>query len=169
MGIGPGLGSLVAQTSIQQSMEDRMMSGVKQTKNASDSAKIEKGAREFEAVLVGSWLQQAEASFATVPGAEEDQDAGGQQMMSLGVQSLATSMAAGGGIGIGKMIAKAMHAAADKAEAQPGVASPLAGGAPVSGNAPAADSSIVTGASSTPPLATEVRRGRIEGHSEKLH
>jgi Rod binding domain-containing protein len=36
-------------------------------------------------------------------------------MMSFGVQSLATSLAASGGIGIGKMIAKAMHARADKA------------------------------------------------------
>jgi Rod binding domain-containing protein len=38
--------------------------------------------------------------------------------MSLGVQSLATSLAASGGIGIGKMVAKAMHAAADKADGQ---------------------------------------------------
>ena len=82
---------------------------------ATDDAKIEKGAKEFEAILVGSWLQQAEQSFATVPGADDDQDPGGQQMMSLGVQQLATSMAASGGIGIGKMIAKAMHANAEKA------------------------------------------------------
>jgi Rod binding domain-containing protein len=39
-------------------------------------------------------------------------------MMSLGVQTLSTSMAASGGIGIAKMVAKAMHAAADKANAQ---------------------------------------------------
>ena len=84
---------------------------------ATDDAKIEKGAKEFEAILVGSWLQQAEQSFATVPGADDDQDPGGQQMMSLGVQQLATSMAASGGIGIGKMIAKAMHANAEKAHA----------------------------------------------------
>jgi Rod binding domain-containing protein len=67
---------------------------------------------------VGSWLQQAEQSFATLPGAEDDEDPGHDSMMSLGVQTLSTSMAASGGIGIAKMIAKAMHAAADKATAQ---------------------------------------------------
>jgi len=39
-------------------------------------------------------------------------------MMSLGVETLSRSLAAAGGIGIGKMIAKAMHANADKAKAQ---------------------------------------------------
>jgi Rod binding domain-containing protein len=85
---------------------------------AKDDAKIEKGAKEFEAILVGSWLQQAEQSFATLPGTDEDQDPGRDSMMSLGVETLSKSMAASGGIGIAKMIAKAMHAAADKASAQ---------------------------------------------------
>jgi hypothetical protein len=39
---------------------------VKTPKSVTDAAKIDKGAKEFEAVLVGSWLQQAEQSFATV-------------------------------------------------------------------------------------------------------
>jgi Rod binding domain-containing protein len=96
-----------------------MIQGLKSPKSADDAAKIDKGAKEFEAILVGSWLQQAEQSFATVPGADEDdQDVGRGSMMSLGVQTLATSMAASGGIGIGKMVAKAMHAEADKAESQ---------------------------------------------------
>jgi hypothetical protein len=56
-----------------------------------------KGAKEFEAMLLSTWLQQAEQSFATVPGAEDDDDAAGRdQMMSLGVQSLAD---VDGGIG----------------------------------------------------------------------
>ena len=58
----------------------------------SDS-KIEKSAREFESMLLSNWLQQAEQSMASVPGAEDDEDAGARdQMMSLGVQSLATAM-----------------------------------------------------------------------------
>jgi Rod binding domain-containing protein len=118
MGTSMGLGSLSAQTSALQSSEDRLIQGVKQPKSAVDAAKIDKGAKEFEAVLVGSWLQQAEQSFATVPGADDGQDVGRDSMMSLGVQTLATSMAASGGIGIGKMVAKAMHAAADKANGQ---------------------------------------------------
>ena len=116
MGTSVSFGSLTAQTSPLQSREDLLVRQMKSP--VSDDAKIEKGAKEFEAILVGSWLQQAEQSFATVPGADDDQDPGGQQMMSLGVQQLATSMAASGGIGIGKMIAKAMHANAEKANAK---------------------------------------------------
>jgi len=151
MATGAGLGSLSAQTSMLQMNEDRMLAGARSSKGATDSAKIEKGAKEFEAVLVGSWLQQAEQSFATIPGADEDdQDVGRDSMMSLGVQTLATSLAASGGIGIGKMIAKAMHAAADKADAQaageaaqPAAANPAATG-PAATN-PAAANSATTG------------------------
>jgi len=125
MATSTGFGSLSAQTSILQSSQDRLMQGLKTTKGEIDSTRIDKGAKEFESVLVGSWLQQAEQSFATVPGTDEDQDVGKDSMMSFGVQTLATSMAASGGIGIGKMIAKAMHAAADKADAQNGT--PAAG------------------------------------------
>ena len=119
MGTNIGLGSLSAQTSVLQSSEDRLIQGVKLSKGETDDAKIDKGAKEFEAVLVGSWLQQAEQSFGTVPGANDDEDVGRDSMMSFGVQTLATSMANSGGIGIGKMVAKAMHAAADKADGQP--------------------------------------------------
>jgi Rod binding domain-containing protein len=98
-----------------------------------DAAKIEKGAKEFEAVLLGSWLQQAEQSFASIPGADEEQDTGGEQMMSMGVQSLATSIADAGGLGIGKMIAKAMHHAVDKEDAVG--ASNSKGGAAAAGSA----------------------------------
>ena len=118
MATGTGLGPLSAQTSMLQLSEDRMLQGMKSPNSTADAAKIDKGAKEFEAILVGSWLQQAEQSFATVPGTDEDQDVGRDSMMSLGVQTLATSMAAMGGIGIGKMVAKAMHEAADKADGQ---------------------------------------------------
>jgi Rod binding domain-containing protein len=114
-----GLGSLNAQTNALQTREDSMLQQMKSGKSANDDAKIEKGAKEFESILLGSWLQQAEQSFASVPGADDDEDAAGRdQMMSLGVQQLSTAMSASGGIGIAKMIAKAMHAAADKADAQ---------------------------------------------------
>jgi Rod binding domain-containing protein len=116
MGMSIGIGSLASQSSALDSSADKMIQGLKEPKSATDGAKIDKGAKEFEAVLVGSWLQQAEQSFATVPGADEDsEDVGRGSMMSLGVQTLATSLASTGGIGIGTMIAKAMHAAADKA------------------------------------------------------
>ncbi len=113
-------GSLVAQaqTSLLESQQDRMVQQLKSNQAAGGDGKIEKSAQEFESMLLSTWLQQTESSMATVPGAEDDEDAAGRdQMMSLGVQSLATSLAASGGIGIGKMIAKALHAAADKAAA----------------------------------------------------
>jgi hypothetical protein len=76
MGASTGFGSLNAPTSVLQLSEDRMLQGLKSSKSAIDSAKIDKGAKEFEAILVGSWLQQAEQSFATVPGADDGQDVG---------------------------------------------------------------------------------------------
>jgi len=108
-------GALAAQANLQQAREDQMLQHLRSA--PSDDAKIEKGAKEFEAILLSNWLQQAEQSFATVPGADSDsdQDSGqGDQMMSLGVQSLAQDIARSGGIGIAKMVAKAMHAAEDK-------------------------------------------------------
>jgi Rod binding domain-containing protein len=93
-----------------------MVQQLKSGQAVTGDGKIEKSAQEFESMLLSTWLQQAEQSMATVPGAEDDEDAAGRdQMMSLGVQSLANSMAASGGIGIGKMIAKALHKTADKA------------------------------------------------------
>jgi Rod binding domain-containing protein len=110
-------GTLAAQTSLLQTKEDRMLSQLQTVKSGNDDAKIQKGATEFESMLLTSWLQQAEQSMATVPGAEDDEDAAGkEQMMSLATQTMASSMAASGGIGIAKMIAKAMHATADKAQ-----------------------------------------------------
>lgn len=114
-----GTNSLSAQTNLLEATQDRMLHQLKSQPSTIDDAKIEKGAKEFEAMLLTTWLQQAEQSMATVPGAEDDENAAGrEQMMSLGVQSVATAMAASGGIGIGKMIAKAMHSIAEKAEQQ---------------------------------------------------
>jgi Rod binding domain-containing protein len=113
--IGPG--GMNAQVNLQQAREMQLLQQIDTVKGSNDDAKIEKGAKQFEAMLLSTWLQQAEQSFATIPGAEDDEDAAGRdQMMSLGVQSLSESLAASGGIGIAKMIAKALHAAAEKAE-----------------------------------------------------
>lgn len=111
-------GSLMsqAQSSLLESQQARMVAELQSPGAMNGDGKIEKSAQEFESMLLSTWLQQAETSMATVPGAEDDEDAAGRdQMMSLGVHSLATSMAASGGIGIAKMIAKALHATADKA------------------------------------------------------
>jgi len=113
------LGSMNPQQSVLQAQQDQLVRQMQSPDRLSDE-KIDKGSKEFEAILVGSWLQQAEQSFTTLPGTddEDDKDVASGQVMSFGVQALSTSLAASGGIGIGKMIAKAMHAAADKANAQ---------------------------------------------------
>jgi Rod binding domain-containing protein len=117
MGTSSGFGSLGATTNLLQLQESRVVQKGAAPKKLTDDAKIDKSAQQFEAILVGTWLNEAQQSFASVPGGDTDRDAGGDQMMSLGVQSLSTSLAASGGLGIGKMIAKAMHAAADREKA----------------------------------------------------
>ncbi len=118
--MGTNLAALNSQASLLQAKENRILQGTDSSKIPTDAAKIDKGSQEFEAILLGSWLQQAEQSFATVPGADDDEDSGTRdQTMSFAIQSLATSMAASGGIGLGKMIAKAMHAQAEKQSGQP--------------------------------------------------
>ncbi len=117
MGTSSGLGSLGASTNLLQLQEARIVQKGAAPKQMTDDAKIDKSAQQFEAILVGTWLNEAQQSFANVPGGDTDRDAGGDQMMSMGVQSLSTALAASGGLGIGKMIAKAMHAAADREKA----------------------------------------------------
>lgn len=115
--LGPGMMS--AQADLQQARESQLLEQM-QSAGADPTGqreKIEKGAKEFEALLLSGWLQQAEQSLATVPGADEDEDAAGKDtMMSLGVQTLATSLAGSGGIGIGAMIEKAMLSMAQKSQ-----------------------------------------------------
>ncbi len=116
-------GSLAAsaQTSLTQSREDHLMQQMQSGQGKADDGRIEKGAKEFESMLLSTWLQQAEQSMATVPGADDDEDTTGrQQMMSLGVQSLSTAMVASGGIGIASMITKALRSQAEKADSSSG-------------------------------------------------
>jgi Rod binding domain-containing protein len=80
----------------------------------SQNAKIEKSATDFESILLGSWLQQAEQSFGSVPGGDDDDsDSGKEQYMGIAMQSLGTSMTNSGGIGIAKMISNSLHKAED--------------------------------------------------------
>ena len=121
MATNPISGSLAAQAQagMMQAQEERLLRQVQTSEAGNEDGRIEKSAKEFEAMLLNNWLQQAEQSMASVPGADDDEDGdtGRDQMMSLGVQSLATSLVASGGIGIAAMITKALHSAADKAQA----------------------------------------------------
>lgn len=120
MGSSVSFGPLAAQaqSSMLQSRETSMIGQLNSLQGSKDDSKIDKSSQEFESMLLSTWLQQAEQSMGTVPGAEDDEDAGQRdQMMSMGVQALSASLAASGGIGIGKMIAKSLHATADRQNA----------------------------------------------------
>jgi Rod binding domain-containing protein len=86
---------------------------------STENSKIEQSAKDFESILLGNWLQQAEQSFASLPGGDDDgdADAGKEQFQGLAMQSLGGAMTAAGGIGIAKMIAKQLHKAADMQDA----------------------------------------------------
>ena len=73
-----------------------------------DPAKLMSAAKEFESVLLGQWLQGAESSFGAVPGGDDDQDAGDEQMKGFAVQQLAKSFSDSGGIGIAALVSKAL-------------------------------------------------------------
>ncbi len=87
------------------------VSGVGRVPN--EKARIEKAGKDFESILLGSWLQGAEKSFATAPGGEDEdsEDSSRDQFMGMAMQQLAGSLTASGGIGISKMIVSHLEAA----------------------------------------------------------
>ena len=97
--------------------------------NNKDASKIEKSARDFESILVGQWLEQAEKSFATVPGDDPDkknQDAGQDQFRSIAFHSLAEGLTKAGGFGIASMITRHLEAAEIK-QPRPNESNPTPG------------------------------------------
>jgi len=114
-----------AQAGSLNAQGDRLLSQAKTalaapTASSREDAKIDKAGKDFESILLGSWLQQAEQSFAKVPGGDgtEDDDSSKDQFQGIAMQALAGSLTASGGIGIAKMITKSLHAAADGTHAQ---------------------------------------------------
>ena len=75
-------------------------------------SRISSASKEFESLLLGQWLQGAETSFGSVPGGDDDQDAGDAQMKSFGVQQLAKAITEAGGIGIAGIISKHLASSA---------------------------------------------------------
>jgi Rod binding domain-containing protein len=92
-----------------------------------DPKKIDKAAKNFESLLVGHWLEQAEKSFASVPGTDPEQkdDSSRDQFMSIACESLAQGLSRTGGFGIAAMISKRLEAvtAADKGDVPPAIQS----------------------------------------------
>ena len=78
--------------------------------SAKDSAqqhkKVLQSAQQFETQLLTSLLSSLETSMGSLLGSEESGE--GQQYHTMATQGLATAWAAAGGIGIAKMVAKAL-------------------------------------------------------------
>jgi Rod binding domain-containing protein len=79
---------------------------------SADSKKITKAGQDFESILVGQWLEQAQKSFATVPGGDPDAsaDPGHDQFQGMAMQALAQRITKSGGIGIAAMLIKQLQA-----------------------------------------------------------
>lgn len=71
---------------------------------------IRHAAGEFESILLNQWLDGAEDTFGSVPGADSDEDAGSTQIKSFAVQALAKGITAAGGIGLAKLVSEALSA-----------------------------------------------------------
>jgi len=82
-------------------------SGDSQMEITPKGVRVSSAAKEFESVLLGEWLRDAESTFGSVPGGEDD-DAGGEQMKDFAMQHLATEFTNRGGIGIASMVEKAL-------------------------------------------------------------
>ena len=63
-------------------------------------------AQQFEAMLMNTLFSPLEHSFTSLPGAHSDAE--GESYKSLGMQALASTIAAHGGLGIAQMMAQAL-------------------------------------------------------------
>ena len=82
------------------------------------ASKLENAARQFESILIAKWLEEAEDSFAKLPGEENDPDAdpGQDQFRSMAQQFLSESISAAGGLGIADMIVRHLEQSAQPAD-----------------------------------------------------
>lgn len=71
------------------------------------AGKTEKAARDFESVLLTSLFDSLQKSFAFDA---QDETPGASDYRLMGTQALAKAVADGGGIGIGRLILRHLHA-----------------------------------------------------------
>src|SRR5208337_4212144 len=70
------------------------------------SSKLKKAEREFESILLQSWLEKMNQTFV---GAGESQDAAHDTVSNLGTQAIASALALRGGIGIARMLLRQLE------------------------------------------------------------
>ena len=104
---------ITPQVSLSDVRGEQIAEKLKNTTAVDKAGKIQKSSRDFEAVLLSHWLEQAEKSFATVPGSNDDPNAdpGRDQYLSIAMQAVAQSISGHhGGLGIATMVAKHLQA-----------------------------------------------------------
>ena len=84
------------------------------TSATNKSAKLTSSAKEFESILLTTWLQSAETSFGSAPTSDDDQDGGDEQVKSFATQQLAKAWTDAGGIGIASKVASALASPKDQ-------------------------------------------------------
>jgi Rod binding domain-containing protein len=113
-----GISATASQASAAQTWQDTLLRQAEAGAASGEDVKIRKSSKDFEAMLLGTWLQQAENSFASVPGGDDEDDSQRDQIMGFGVQSLSGFLAQSGKFGLGSMIEHAMERMADKQAAE---------------------------------------------------
>lgn len=78
---------------------------VGQAGGQSSPPKLVKAAREFESILLQSWLEK----MNKINGNESSEDAAHDTISSLGAEAVATALAQRGGIGIARIIVGNFH------------------------------------------------------------
>jgi len=110
------IASLTAsQQSVAEAKSGQVIRALHDPSSGDSHEKIDKAAKDFESILIGTWLEKAEKSFATVPGDDPDQqsDAGHDQFQSIACQSLAEGLSKTGSFHIAEMISRQLTAAAE--------------------------------------------------------
>ena len=74
------------------------------TSGSATPEKIRKLATDFEALLIAQMLKSARESGGGVTGDGDEQDETNSTVVELGEQQMAQALAAGGGLGIAKMV-----------------------------------------------------------------
>ena len=110
-GLNLGMTVSVDQT-LGQARSAQALHALQNSSAGGSTKKIDKAAHDFESILLGEWLEQAEKSFATVPGSDPDQnsDPGHDQMQSLACEFMGSAISKAGGIGLSAMISKHLKA-----------------------------------------------------------
>lgn len=149
MAVNFGANALTAQTGALDTQADRLLSRSQSlasgaSSSSSQDAKMVKAGKDFESILLGSWLQQAEQSFATVPGGDGqgDDDGGKDQFQGIAMQALAGSLTASGGIGIARMITDSLRSRQEKPPGTVPASTPSPGASPSHSKEASANSSL---------------------------